>query len=155
MTTNNNIQTILEHFAEEVIKNIQENMDKDENGRLGNSNLANSITYKIDNNRLIFYADYYWPYAEKGRGPTINKGNGFDFIDTLQNWIEKRQINLPGYFNSSRQFAGFLAKKISKEGSKLYRDDTPRDFIGDAVEENLDILQDKFTIKVIDNLNTQ
>lgn len=150
---NKEVKSIIEQFADEVIKSIQDNMDKEENGKLGNSNLANSITYELVNNRLTFYADYYWDYAEKGRGPTKKEGDGFDFIGTLQKWIEKRQINLPGDFHSSRQFAGFLAKKISKEGSKLYRDDTPRDFIGDAVEKNLHILPDEFSIKIIDNLN--
>ena len=142
----NNIKTVIDILADEVIKSIQENMDKEENGKLGNSNLANSITYELDNNHLIFYANYYWDYAEKGRGPTTKKGNGFDFIGTLQKWIEKRQIKLPGDFRSSRQFAGYLAKKISKEGSKLYRDGTPRDFIGDALKEPFAKFEESFNI---------
>lgn len=141
------IKTIVEQFAEEVIKSIQENMAS---YGLGDSRLAQSLEAEIVPKGVRIWANDYFEYAEKGRPAGKIP---FNFSDILEEWISRRNISHTG---STRQFASAIAWKTYREGSYLYRNPSEqRDFIGDAVEENLDILQDKFTIKVIDNLKTQ
>lgn len=141
------LQSVIEQFAAEVTRSIQENMAS---YGLGDSRLALSLEPEIEGNHLKIWANDYWPYAENGRPAGKIP---FNFTDILEEWISRRNISHTG---STRQFANAIAWKTYREGSYLYRHpEEHRDFLDGVLDEPMAKFQDAFNIFIKDNLNTQ
>lgn len=128
---------VLDRFALAIISDIQENMSY---YGMQNSKLADSLDYTIDDNGIKIYAASYFPYAEKGRGPG---GVPYNFEDIIKQWVSDRGISV----SDVDKFAVAVKWKTINEGSSLYRNPSEqRDFIADAVDNNIDILKNQLSV---------
>lgn len=136
-----NFEETLKEFAESTIEDIRYNMSHYD---MRDSNLSKSLEYTISGNNVKIYAAPYFKYAEVGRGPG---GVPRNFTEILENWIVSHGIKPK---TSLTEFANAIKWKTIKHGSSIYRGERPnRDFIGDAIKENIDILQDTCTHAVV------
>lgn len=143
----NNIETIIDQLADEIIANIRKNMGS---YGLGDGNLAKSLEPNInlnnDSARLQILANDYWDYAMEGRGPGGVPNN---FTDILSQWVQDRNIQV----DDTRQFVNNVKWKTIREGSYLYRHpEEHRDFLSDVLDEPLSKFQEKFHIFIKDKL---
>lgn len=132
---------ILEEFAKNVIADIKENM-----GDLGTGRLANSLTYEIfgekGREQVLLTAADYWDYAQVGRGPG---GVPYDFEDTLSKWMSDRGFSV----DDPEQFIQNVKWHTIKHGSKLWNHPSEqRNFVGDAIEKNMEKLSSEMKEKV-------
>ena len=134
----NNIKTVIDILADEIIGNIRENIAS---YGLADGNLYNSLESEIDVNHLKIWANDYWDEAQKGRGPGDVPEN---FVQILEEWIDRRKIS---YNGSKRRFARNISRKTEFEGSYLYRHpEERRDFLSEVLDEPLAKFQESFNI---------
>ena len=136
------VKDVLKEFGDNLIADIRYKMS---DYGLDRSDLAKSLEYEIDGNSFKLYSDSYWTYAQKGRGPGRVP---YNFEEILEDWIVangiKPQTNIT-------QFANAIKWKTIKEGSSIYRGDRPeRDFLGNAVDVNLEELGKSLTVALVD-----
>lgn len=128
------VKEVLEEFGDNLITDIRYNMS---DYGLGRSNLAKSLEYEIGDSSFKLYADSYWSYAQKGREPGRVP---YNFEEILEEWIVANGIKPKN--GGITQFANAVKWKTIKEGSYLYRHpEQQRDFIGDAIDVNLEQLE--------------
>lgn len=136
------VKDVLKEFGENLIADIRYNMS---DYSMGKGNLAKSLEYETDGNSFKLYANDYWTYAQKGRGPGRVP---YDFTEILEDWIVKNGIK-PKNGNIT-QFANAIKYKTIREGSSIYRGDRPeRDFLGNAVEINLEGLEKSLAVALV------
>lgn len=155
---NEDLKSVLDKFAVDVIADIKANMRD-----LSNSALANSLTYEIiedgEGFQLNIIADEYWDFAQKGHPPGrkyrtepvkygLPEGKGtdsgvpFDYEEIIRNW---------GKVPSDA--ADAVKWKTIREGSYLYRHpEEHKDFLGTAIQDNLEKLSAEWREKVKDIL---
>lgn len=135
------IYEIYESLAQEVIKDIRENMSQNVtkyNYNLGDSNLANSLEYRISPLGITILANDYFQYAEWGRGPGGIPGN---FEEIIIDWVRERGISV----DDERKFARNVAWKTMTKGSYLHRNESERrDFLEGVGEEATETIKDKY-----------
>ena len=144
---NEDLKTVLDKFAMDVIADIKANM-KD----LSDSALANSLNYEIIEDGEGFHvniiANEYWDFAQKGSAPWTGSGNGEfikQFPEIIREWVKKRGI--------SEEYVQPIVWSIVKKGSSINRGERPqRDFLGTAIQDNLDKLSAEWREKVKDVL---
>lgn len=130
---NMDVKEVLEEFGDNLIADIRYNMA---NYDMSKGNLAKSLEYETDGTNFKLYANDYWNYAQHGRGPGPVP---HDFEEILENWITENGIKPQ---TNITQFANAIKYKTIREGSSIYRGDRPeRDFIGDAIDINLEELE--------------
>lgn len=140
----NNIKTVMDILADEIIENIRENIAS---YGVGDGNLAKSLEPDIEDNRLKIWANDYWDEAQVGRGPGEVPEN---FVQILEEWIDRRRIP---YYGSKRIFAQNISRKTKFEGSYLYRHpEDRRNFLDGVLDESLSKFQEKFYIFIKDKL---
>lgn len=126
------IDDILEQFGDRIVNQLHQNLEDE---GLGQSNLAQSLTYEVNNGSVEIITAPYWEYAEKGRGPGKTP---YNFVDILITWM--RQYGISPNKGDERSFAWAIKKKTEKEGS--WRQKHPRDFHYDEViDENMKWLE--------------
>lgn len=136
-------RVILEEFAKNVIADIRLNMG---NYGLADSKLANSLTYEIfgegGQESVLLTAADYWDYAQIGRGPG---GVPYDFEDILSVWMSDRGISV----DSPEQFIQNVKWHTIKHGNYLWNHPSEeRNFVGDAIEKNMEKLSSEMKEKV-------
>lgn len=154
MSNENNekiLEDIFKEFAESIIKDIQANIDSYEG--LSDGALRNDISCEItpDGNGsydVKIYTVPYWDYAQKGSAPWSGSGNGEfieQFPEIIRKWVKKRGI--------SEEYVQPIVWSIVKKGSSVNRGERPqRDFLGTAIQDNLEKLSAKWREKVSDIL---
>lgn len=155
---NEDLKTVLDKFAVDVIADIKVNM-KD----LSDSALANSLSYEIIEDGEGFHvniiAGEYWDFAQKGHPPGrkyrtepvkygLPEGKGtdsgvpYDYEDIISKWG-----------GVSSEYANAVKWKTIREGSYLYRHpEEHKDFLGTAIQDNLEKLSAEWREKVKDVL---
>lgn len=137
------ITNILREFGENTIADIKYKMGS---YGLGDSALAKSLDYEIDGNEVKITAAGYWDYAQKGR-PAGKVP--YNFQDIIATWSVGRGIRPPDLM----KFANAVKWKTIKEGSSLYRHpEQQRDFIGDAIEVNVEQLKGQVGVFLMSDL---
>ena len=136
---------ILQEFAENTIADIRYQMAS---YGMADSNLSKSLNAEIEGNEVKITANSYYDYAEKGRGPGKVP---YNFKDILETWIVSRGIR-PKDGNISK-FASAICWNTIKHGSSLYRHpEQQRDFIGDAIDVNLEQLKGQVGVFIMSEL---
>lgn len=134
------IKKILEKFSENLINSLKKNMS---DYGLGDSNLANSLHAEVDESKVEIWANDYWDYAQKGSKPWSGAGDGSffpRFENILMDWVVRHRISVP----EPRKFVSNVKWSIIKKGSRLYRNPSEqRDFVKNAVDENLKLIEDE------------
>lgn len=139
------IESTLTEFGNNLIADIQTQMQ--EQG-LGQSDLIKSLEYEINDNRITVTAAPYYKYAQTGRGPGKVP---YDFKDILELWIVKNGIKPK--IGTISEFANVIKWKTIKEGSYMFRNpQSQRDFTTQPIEENLDWLEGKIGVDIIQQL---
>lgn len=134
---------ILQEFAENTIADIRYNMAA---YGMADSNLAKSLSAEIEGNEVKITAAGYWDYAQKGR-PAGKVP--YNFQDIIATWAVGRGIRPPDLM----KFANAVKWKTIREGSSLYRHpENQRDFIGDAIEVNLEQLKGQVGVFIMNEL---
>lgn len=137
------IKNILEGFGDRVLSGIHQNMEDE---GLGQSNLAQSLDYTVDGNRITITADGYWKYAQEGRGPGKTP---YNFADILISWM--RRYGIQPLYGDERSFAWAIKKTIEERGTQIGRGEKPkRDFAGDVIDTNLAWLEEQCLINMLE-----
>lgn len=135
---------ILQEFAENTIADIRYQMAS---YGMADSNLAKSLNAEIEGNEVKITAACYWDYAQKGR-PAGKVP--YNFQDIIATWAVGRGIIPPDLM----KFANAVKWKTIKEGSSLYRHpEQQRDFIGDAIEVNIEQLKGQVGVFIMNDLS--
>jgi len=138
--------TLLTDFGDSLLLDLYSNLDY---YGFGQSNLAQSLNYEIDSNRITVTAAPYWEYAQQGRGPGKTP---YNFVDILVTWM--RQYGITPMKGNEVSFGWAIKKKTEKEGSSIWRGDRPtRDFDAGAVDRNVEELKKKIATTTIEKFN--
>lgn len=137
------IITVVSELGEGIVSSIKENM---ESYGQGDSRLAHSLRFEADEESLKIYAADYWDYAEKGRGPG---GVPRNFEEILESWISRHSVKFDG---DERVFIQKVKWSIVRYGTRLWRNGEVRDFIGDAVEKNLEKFEKDISLSLISEI---
>lgn len=137
------IKEVVTKLGEGIVSSIKSNMDS--YGQ-GDSRLAHSLRFEADEEHLTVYAADYFEYAEKGRpGGKIPR----DFESILEDWIDRHKVSYEG---DKRVFAKKVAWNIYHHGTRLWRNGEVRDFIGDAVEKNMEKFEEDISKSLIEEI---
>ena len=82
--------SILEKYADLIVEQMQDILIK--NHKRATGNLINSITYKISDKEIVFYADDYGKFVKSGRKP----GSKQPPLQPLINWLRVKKISVGG-----------------------------------------------------------
>lgn len=135
------IRETLNEFGIRLIDDIKDNMASE---GYGDSNLAKSLEYEIGDRTITVYADGYWKYAQLGRGPGKVPRN---FVDILLNWMQR--YNVHANDGNDARFANAIKWNIIRKGSSVFRGDRKeKDFIGDAVKDNMEWLEQQLYVDI-------
>lgn len=137
------IKEVVTELGEGIVSSIKENM---ESYGQGDSRLAHSLRFEADEESLKIYAADYWDYAEKGRGPG---GVPRNFEEILESWISRHSVKFDG---DERVFIQKVKWSIVRYGTRLWRNGEVRDFIGDAVEKNLEKFEKDISLSLISEI---
>ena len=128
----NNLERVLNEFADEVITLARQNLDA--NGTNASHNLYDSLEKIVEIGEdyysvKISLADY-WKWVEEGRGP-----GKYPPPSVIENWVEVKPISpypgVDGKTPSVKQLTFLISRKIANEGTE------PQPFLEPAVEEVL------------------
>lgn len=137
------IKKTVEKLGEGIVKSIKENMSS--YGQ-GDSNLAKSLRYEANEEKLVVYAADYWDYAQKGRpGGKIPR----NFESILEDWIDRHKVSYDG---DKRVFARKVAWNIYHHGTRMWRNGETRDFVKDAFEKNLGTFESEISETLIEDI---
>ncbi len=125
---------IVESFARGVIEGIKDNIRNKQVTPYGAMNatgsMADSLGYTWDGNRLtIFSNKKHFTVLETGR-----KAGKFPPLETIEKWIEDKPVILQDI--TKKSLAYLIARKISEEGSLLYRQGGNSGVISDFINDN-------------------
>lgn len=137
------IKKTVEKLGEGIVKSIKENMSS--YGQ-GDSNLAKSLRYEANEEKLVVYAADYWDYAEKGRGPG---GVPRNFIEILDSWVSRHKVSFDG---DKRVFLQNVKWSIIRYGTRMWRNGETRDFMKDAFEKNLETFESEISKTLIEDI---
>lgn len=144
------VQDILTRHLENVKNKITTAMA--ENGRNASGRSVASLQVSVNGNVGVLYGSRSFLVMERGRKPGKVP---FGFRDIIKQWIIDKGISVapkPSKRSNTKyspqesalnSFAGAVAYKIMKNGSKLYRDNGYNDIYTSAVNEELKALNNE------------
>lgn len=143
------LQKHLEHLRSVIISKI------DEYKRTVTGRTAASLTITVDGNKGSLYGSGSFLAIERGRGPGKVP---HDFFGIIKQWIidkglsykpipaKRKKVKYTPEERGLNSFAGAVAYKIMKEGSKMHRDKIYNDIFTTAVNEELELIANEFVI---------
>lgn len=149
------LQQHLEHLREVIISKI------DEYKRTVTGRTAASLTISVNGNKGSLYGSGSFLAIERGRGPGKVP---HDFVGIIRQWIidkgltykpipaKRKNVKYTPEERGLNSFAGAVAYKIMKEGSKMHRDNIYNDIFTTAVNEELELIAQEFIIVSADSL---
>jgi len=133
-------EIIVRTFAEGVIKGIQDNIRNKQVTSFGAMNasgkMADSLGYSFDGKTLrIFSSEKFFTVLETGRKPGKAPP-----ISVVEKWLDDKPVALQGI--TKRSLAYLIARKIGKQGTKLFQQGGKSGVISDYtnaayIKENL------------------
>lgn len=150
------LQEHLNHLREVIIAKI------DEYKRTASGRTAASLTIVVNGDRGTLYGSGSFLAIERGRRPGKVP---HDFFGIIRQWIIDKGLTykpMPykrktaGKYTPEERglnsFAGAVAYKIMKEGTRMYRDNIYNDIFTTAVNEELEALSDELIIMSVNSL---
>lgn len=150
------LQQHLEHLKSVIIAKI------DEYKRTASGRTAASLAIVVNGNQGSLYGSGSFLAIERGRGPGKVP---HDFVGIIRQWIIDKGLTyqpIPyvrkknGKYTPEERglnsFAGAVAYKIMKEGSRMYRDNIYNDIFTTAVNEELEAISNELIIMSVESL---
>ena len=146
------VESILNTRLRELIAIIDRNMSA--HGRHVSRHTIESLRPEVSKNGIgILWGSGSFFALEKGRrGGKVPYG----FYGIIKQWIQDKHLSFEGQKINS--VAWFIAQKIKKEGSKMYREGTFQDIMSTAINEEIQKILDDLEVAVssdIDYINQQ
>lgn len=111
------LKALFEREGEQIVGDLRASLDANKVNASGR--LRASIRAEASENRLLITAAGYALTAEDGRGPTRQNGDGA-VRRNIEKWLSQKGIPLwQGYTRKQQAFV--IARKIHKEGTRLFR----------------------------------
>lgn len=132
-----NIKAQFDKFGQSLISEIRNKIDS--SGARATGKSAASLREESTEDSFTLYGNRSFKFIEVGRG----KGK-FPPINNIYEWLVAKNIQPDGI--SQRSLAYLIARKIGREGSKLYRENNVRDIYTQAIETNIKELFQEVTI---------
>lgn len=133
-----NIKSQFDKFGLTLISEIRNKIDS--SGAKATGKSSASLREESTDDSFTLYGNRSFKFIEVGRG----KGK-FPPLNNIYEWLVAKNIQPDGI--SQKSLAYLIARKISNEGTKLYRENNVRDIYTKAVEDNLKSLFEEVTIE--------
>ena len=149
----NDIQEILQRHLENLKSTIASRID--EYKRTVTGRTAASLTISVSGNRGILYGSGSFLAIERGRGAGKVP---YNFVRIIKEWIvnkgitfkpipaKRKNVKYTPMERGLNSFAGAVAYKIMKEGSRMHRDNIYNDIYTSAVNDELESLSEELVI---------
>lgn len=158
-----NIQEVLQTHLENVKSKVAQAMADNQRNASGRS--VASLTVTVNGNVGTLYGSKSFLAMERGRkGGKVPYG----FVGIIKQWIidkgisvapipaKRRNVKYTPHERGLNSFAGAVAYKIMKEGTRLYRDKAFNDIFTSAVNEELELMSKElmfYTAESIAHIN--
>jgi hypothetical protein len=158
-----NIQEVLQTHLENVKSKVAQAMTDNQRNASGRS--VASLTVAVNGNVGTLYGSKSFLAMERGRkGGKVPHG----FVGIIKQWIidkgisvapipaKRRNVKYTPHERGLNSFAGAVAYKIMKEGTRLYRDREFNDIFTSAVNEELELMSKElmfYTAESIAHIN--
>lgn len=153
------VQEMLKRHLENVKARVTQAMA--DNARNASGRSVASLQVAVSDNVGTLYGSKSFLVMERGKKPGKVP---FGFRDIIKQWIidkgisvtpipsKRRDTKYTPYERGLSSFAGAVAYKIMREGTKLYRDNGYNDIYTTAVREELAALSDKMVLFMVDSI---
>lgn len=153
------VQEMLKRHLENVKARVTQAMA--DNSRNASGRSIASLQVVVGDNVGILYGSKSFLAMERGKKPGKVP---FGFRDIIKQWIidkgisvtpipsKRRDTKYTPYERGLNSFAGAVAYKIMKEGTKLHRDNGYNDIYTTAVREELAALSDEMVLFTADSI---
>jgi hypothetical protein len=142
------LKNLLESSIDDAIKKVREKMAAEDFSASGKTEGSLLRFTREDKNYITSGISAFLPitWAEKGRPPfKMDQG----LIDDIYNWMPLRGIK------QDKGVAFLIARKISKFGTKRYRDKAYRDIYSNTFTETIEEVENKIVNLVSETINTE
>lgn len=131
------IKQQFDKFGQSLISEIRSKIDS--SGARATGKSGASLRDESTEDSFTLYGNRSFKFIEVGRG----KGK-YPPINNIYEWLVAKNIQPDGI--SQRSLAYLIARKIGREGSKLYRENNVRDIYTQAIDTHLKELFQEVTI---------
>ena len=141
------LKSLLEYSIDDAIKKVREKMAAEDFSASGKTENSLKRFTREDKTYLTCGISAFLPitWAEKGRPPfKMEQG----LIEDIYNWMPLRGIK------QDKGVAFLIGRKISKFGTKRYRDKAYRDIYSNTFTETIDEVENKIVNLVSETINT-
>lgn len=140
MSTEILIKQLLDSIKAEIIES------QSQKGMVASGGSARSLETSAEELSGQITGVEYFRFQEFGRAPGKQPP-----IDSIEKWITDKRLNVPEKW-TIRGFAYVIARKIGREGSRIYRDKSLGIPITQIINENLDKFEEKLSDSLFDTI---
>ena len=127
------LRELFEEEGQQIVSDLRASLDANKVNASGR--LRKSIRAEVTDDRLLITAAGYALTAEDGRGPTKKSGDG-ELEKKILKWLDQKGVPIwDGYTRKGQAYV--IARKIHKEGTKLFRKGGNSGVLSNVLNEKL------------------